>query len=688
MGCLVPLVKCLQIMREVWVVSMNYSEAWLKYNKISNHNLSDVALFCDFEGETRATAGKELEEGFLRLYGRKLVQAGNETEFLEKRAGVWLRIDGSQSVSKEGYHINCTEGRCILTAASKAGVLYGVFALLRNLVVFQVENYDQWSFEERKEPYQPLRMLNHWDNMDGSIERGYSGRSFFFQEEEILLNDRTRDYARMAASIGINGVVINNVNVKGAATALISDRYYDKLKVLSELFSSYGIKLFLSINFAAPLELGGLNTADPCKEEVRSWWAEKAKEVWRRVPALGGFLIKADSEGRPGPFTYGRTHADGANMLAEAVKPFGGLVIWRCFVYNCQQDWRDTRTDRARAGYDNFMPLDGSFAEQVILQIKNGPMDFQVREPISPLFGGLKKTNMMLEVQIAQEYTGQQRHVCYLLPWFKEILGFHTHCGSIEDTIAEIISGRTYQNKRGGIAAVANTGNDYNWTGHDLAAANLYGFGRLAFDPMLTAKEIAGEWVVQTFGTSKKVMGNILKILMESWPAYEKYTSPLGIGWMVKPNHHYGPDVDGYEYDRWGTYHRADHLGIGVDRTEKGTGYCLQYNEPLAGQYADRKTCPEELLLFFHHVEYTHLLSSGKTVLQHIYDTHFEGAEEAKQFQELWKELEGELEGAAYERTLERFRHQELHSAEWRDVINSYFYRKTGIADQLGRKLY
>lgn len=670
------------------VIGMNYSEAWLKYNKISNYNLSDVALFCDFEGETKTTAAKELEEGFLRLYGRKLVQAGNEAEFLEKRAGVWLRINGSQSVSKEGYHISCKEGRCILTAASKAGVLYGVFALLRNLVVFQVENYDQWSFEERKEPYQPLRMLNHWDNMDGSIERGYSGSSFFFQQDEILLNDRTRDYARMVASVGINGVVINNVNVKGAATALISDRYYDKLKVLSELFSSYGIKLFISINFAAPLELGGLSTADPCREEVRCWWAEKAKEVWRKVPALGGFLIKADSEGRPGPFTYGRTHADGANMLAEAVKPFGGLVIWRCFVYNCQQDWRDTRTDRARAGYDNFMPLDGSFAEQVILQIKNGPMDFQVREPISPLFGGLKNTNMMLEVQIAQEYTGQQRHVCYLLPWFKEILNFHTHCGSIEDTIAEIISGRTYQNKQGGIVAVTNTGSDYNWTGHDLAAANLYGFGRLAFDPRLTAKELAGEWIVQTFGTSEKVMDHILKILIKSWPVYEKYTSPLGIGWMVKPNHHYGPDVDGYEYDRWGTYHRADHRGIGVDRTEKGTGYCLQYNEPLAGQYADRNACPEELLLFFHHVEYTHLLSSGKTVLQHIYDTHFEGAEEAKQFQELWKELEGELEGAVYERTLERFRHQELHSAEWRDVINSYFYRKTGIADQLGRKLY
>ena len=666
---------------------MNYSDCWLKYNKISDSNKSELILYCNSEGKIIENAIEELTNGFLSLYGRKLVKAKEESIQLAK-TGITIIIDPAVAINKEGYSIRCKEGKCTVTAGSEAGALYGVFALLRSLVASNVENYDTWSFTEEKEPYNPLRMLNHWDNMTGDIERGYSGKSFFFSENEILINDRTKAYARMVASVGINAVVINNVNVKGAATALISERYYDKLRIVSEIFYSYGVKLYLSINFAAPMELGGLETADPCDEKVRLWWLKKAEEIWKNIPDMGGFLVKADSEGRPGPFTYGRTHADGANMLAEAVKPFGGLVIWRCFVYNCQQDWRDAKTDRARAGYDNFMPIDGKFAEQVILQIKNGPMDFQVREPISPLFGGLKKTNMMLEVQIAQEYTGQQRHVCYLLPWFKEILAFNTHCGSENSTVAEIVSGRTYHNSHCGMAAVANTGNDPNWTGHDLAAANLYGFGRLAFDTELTAEKIAEEWIALTFGQDKKVKENILKILMMSWPAYEKYTSPLGIGWMVKPNTHYGPDVDGYEYDRWGTYHRADHKGIGVDRTENGTGYCLQYNEPLASIYSDKKTCPEELLLFFHHVGYDYVLSSGKTILQQIYDTHFDGANDAEQFLELWKELQELLEDEVYKRALERFQHQQVHAAEWRDVINSYFYRKTGIADLKGRRLY
>jgi len=300
----------------------------------------------------------------------------------------------------------------------------------------------------------------------------------------------------------------------------------------------------------------------------------------------------------------------------------------------------------------------------------------------------LKKTNMMLEVQIAQEYTGQQRHVCYLIPWFKQILAFNTHCSNQNGTVADIVSGRTYKNNYCGMVAVTNTGDDENWTGHDFAAANLYGLGRLSFDTSLTAEEIAKEWITQTFGLNEKVMENVLKILMMSWPVYEKYTSPLGIGWMVKPNNHYGPDVDGYEYDRWGTYHKADHKAIGMDRTDNGTGYCNQYNEPLASMYADIKTCPEDVILFFHHVEYDYVLSSGKTVLQHIYDTHFEGAEEAGQFLEMWKELQGQVEVDTYQRAYNRFTNQKEHAREWRDVINSYFYRKTLILDQNGRPLY
>ncbi len=673
---------------------MDYSNCWLQYNQISDANRSAIILFCNIESSIIGSAVKELTFAFPLLYGRNIIRVNQESMYTSAESGIFLRLDesnerkNSHPLKADGYEISCLKGKCMISASSETGLLYGVFALLRVLQTQKVTDFDAWSYEEEKTPSNPMRMLNHWDNMGGDIERGYSGKSFFFSEEEVIVNERIKAYARLVASVGLNAVVINNVNVKGAATELITDRYYSKLSMLSDILSDYGVKLFLSINFAAPMELGGLPTADPCDTTVISWWARKAEEIFKNVPKLGGFLVKADSEGRPGPFTYQRTHADGANMLADAIRPFGGLVIWRCFVYNCQQDWRDTTVDRAKAGYDNFMPLDGKFADNVILQIKNGPMDFQVREPISPLFGGLKKTNMMLEVQIAQEYTGQQRHVCYLIPWFKQILAFDTYCDAKNRTIADIVSGRTYDNDNAGIAAVANTGNDFNWTGHELAASNWYGFGRLAFDTELSAEDIAKEWILQTFGSNEKVTQNILKILMMSWPAYEKYTSPLGIGWMVKPNHHYGPDVDGYEYDRWGTYHKANHKGIGVDRTANGTNFCSQYNEPLASMYANITTCPEELLLFFHHVGYDHILSSGKTVLQHIYDTHFEGAKEAQHFLELWMELQGLIDEDAYERALNRFLHQKDHAKEWCDVVNSYFYRKTGIEDQYNRQLY
>ncbi len=681
---------------------MNYTSCWLQYQRLSAANESEVAVYHELDGTVIEKAVKELSRAFRSLYNRSIHVAAGLDEYNRSGASILLQLDKvtdcasrektggefSGKQSPEGYRLECTGGKCTISAASDAGLLYGVFALIRNLQLKQVTDYDFFSYSEEKAPYNPLRMLNHWDNIEGHIERGYSGRSFFFKDNELLISDRTEAYARMIASIGINGVVINNVNVRGMAPRLISDQYYDKLRSMLDLFASYGIKLFLSVDFAAPMDIGGLATADPCDDSVRGWWRDKAKEVWENLPGFGGFLVKADSEGRPGPYTYDRSQADGANTLAEAVRPYEGLIIWRCFVYDCQQDWRDLRMDRARAAYDNFMPLDGEFADNVILQIKNGPMDFQVREPVSPLFGGLKKTNMILEVQLAQEYTGQQRHVCYLIPWFKEILDFHTCCGKAQDTVAQIVSGRTYGSQNCGMAAVANTGNDANWTGHDLAAANLYGFGRLAFDTALAAEEIAEEWITQTFGADTRVHAAILKILMMSWPAYEKYTSPLGIGWMVKPGSHYGPDVDGYEYDKWGTYHKADHKALGVDRTANGTGYCSQYNEPLASVYADVKTCPEELILFFHRLEYNYVLSSGKTVLQHIYDTHFEGAEEAAQFLAMWKELEGLVEKEAYFRVEDRLKHQAAHAREWRDVINSYFYRKTGIPDAHGRLIF
>jgi alpha-glucuronidase len=665
---------------------MNYEKGWLNYHRYKPGVCPKyIGQLYYFEEEpVLRSAIEELKVAAKGMFDSKLVELQvKDNTAVTYNEGIFLKVNIESAMSEEGYRITGTNSLVTIEGSTSRGVLYGVFAFLRRIQ----KSTELSNFKEEKNPDNPLRMLNHWDNMDGSIERGYAGESFFFKDNELIINNRTKDYARLAASVGINGVVINNVNVKGAATWLITDRYFDKLKSLQNIFKSYGIKLFLSLNFAAPMEFGELSTADPLSEEVKNWWQDRIKLVYQQLPELGGFLIKADSEGRPGPFTYNRSHSEGANMLAADVKPYNGLIIWRCFVYNCKQDWRDKKTDRARASYDNFRPLDGSFDENVILQIKNGPMDFQVREPVASLFGAMNETNQMLEVQIAQEYTGQQKHVCYLMPSFKEILQFHT-CYGDKDTVGEIISGKASGSRNCGITAVANTGNDSNWTGHDLAAANLYGFGRLAFEMGLSAEEIGEEWIRATFGNEKKVVDTILELLMMSWPAYEKYTSPLGIGWMVNPNHHFGPNVDGYEYDRWGTYHRADRFGIGVDRSSKGTGYATTYREPNAQLYESKETCPEELLLFFHYVEYNYCLKSGKTLIQHIYDTHFEGVEEAAHMFALWERLTDYIPKEIHNRVKERLAFQKNHAIEWRDVICSYFNRKSGIPDIKGREIY
>lgn len=660
-----------------------WTQGWLSYSTkkaCENHKYVEKISFQGFDKENIVlqNAIKELELGITGMLSVK-----TEISF-EKQLSAGLLIIKNDEIAVEGYIIEEKEGILTLQASDENGMLYGVFELLRQI---SMEKSLKGIYISAQ-PDNPFRMYNHWDNMNGSIERGYSGKSFFFENEEVVVNERTRDYCRLVASVGINAVVINNVNVVGPATYLITDRYMDKVKEMTDLFAGFGIKLFLSLNFAAAIELGGPNSADPLEPEVIKWWEQKIAEVYKKIPNLGGFLVKADSEGRPGPFTYGRTQADGANMLADIIKPYGGIIIWRCFVYNCQQDWRDYKTDRARAAYDNFIQMDGDYHDNVILQIKNGPMDFQIREPLSPLLGGLKKTNQMLEVQVAQEYTGHQIDVCYLIPMFKEILEFKTYCAEENDTIADVISGRTLGNKNTGIAAVVNTGNDKNWTGNDLAGANFYGFGRLAYNMKLSAEEIAEEWIRQALSNDAEVVEKVLKILMESRTTYEKYTSPLGIGWMVTPHEHYGPSIDGYEYSRWGTYHRADHLGMGVDRSDKGTGYAQQYYEPNASMYNNMETCPEELLLFFHHVSYTYTLKSGKTLIQHIYDTHFEGVEEVEAMIASWTTLKDKVDEEIFAVVSERFNRQLVNAKEWRDQVNTYFYRKSGIADEKGRMIY
>lgn len=678
-----------------------YEPCWLRYERKDQYDpLWFEAIVAKGTSSIFRVAVEELRNGLSSMVGIE-PQVVQETK--QTINAVWLGtledeefrrqlVGGEETelVHPEGYVIRSDAHggpfRVCIIGKTDYGVLYGAFHFLRLLQMG--ENIAHLSIVEQ--PKNRLRMINHWDNMDGSIERGYAGRSIFFADGQFVKQkQRIKDYARLLASVGINSISINNVNVHQTETKLITEEFLPDVAEVADIFRSYGIKTFLSINYASPIEIGGLPTADPLDPEVRRWWKETAKRIYQYIPDFGGFVVKADSEFRPGPFTYGRDHAEGANMLAEALVPFGGLVIWRCFVYNCQQDWRDRTTDRAKAAYDHFKPLDGQFRENVILQIKNGPMDFQVREPVSPLFGAMPNTNQMMEVQITQEYTGQQKHLCFLIPQWKEVLEFDTYAKGKGSKVKKVVDGSLFGYHYSGITGVSNVGDDPNWTGHTLAQANLYGFGRLAWNPDLSAEEIANEWIVQTFGDDPQVIEAVSWMLLASWRIYENYTSPLGVGWMVNPGHHYGPNVDGYEYSHWGTYHYADRDGIGVDRTvATGTGYTAQYFPENAAMYESLDTCPDELLLFFHHVPYTHRLHSGETVIQHIYNTHFKGVEQTKELKKRWEQLKGKIDEKRYNDVLERLTIQVEHAKEWRDVINTYFYRKSGIDDQYGRKIY
>ncbi len=561
------------------------------------------------------------------------------------------------------------EGEDVVLAGPGRGLLYASFTLLEKLAL------GQEILPETSAPRYPLRMLDHWDNADGTIERGYAGNSFFFREGRPVCDARTRDYARLLASVGLNGCCLNNVNVFGEALELITGKYDGVLREIGDTLEEYGVGLWLCVNFAAPLDQGGLPTADPLDPEVRTWWQETCDRLFAAVPNLKGFLVKADSEGRPGPQTYGRTQAEGANMLGSAVKPHGGTILWRCFVYNCTQDWRDGKTDRARAQYDTFAPLDGAFGENVLLQAKNGPVDFQVREPVSPLLLRLERTRSIVEFQLAQEYTGQQWHVCYLAPLMKEVLDFTGSRGRVKDRISAV-------------SAVSNTGEDFNWCGHDLAAANLYAFGRLCWDPDSDARALAREWICLTYGPDPVVEDAVTDILMRSREVYEQYTSPLGLGWLCWPPTHYGPSPDGFEYDRWGTYHKATCREIGVERGTGGTGYSEQYGPELGALYGNMDTCPEELLLFFHRVPYGYRMKDGRTLLQRIYDDHFAGFAAAEEMARAWDGLEGRVPEDAFRRVRERFREQVRSAREWRDIINSWLYRLTLIPDEGGREIY
>jgi alpha-glucuronidase len=591
-----------------------------------------------------------------------------------------LGAEGPEPLGEEGFTCAREGGTTTVTASGGRGLLYGLFHVVRL-------GDDAFRGERAREVHRPalaLRMLDHWDNVAvhpvmGQVERGYAGGSLFWRDGGARGElDRVRAYGRLLAACGINAVSVNNVNVHAAEARLLTDRIGEVADIAGAL-RPYGIRTHLSVSFAAPVTLGGLPTADPLDEAVRGWWAEATRRVYEAIPDFGGYVVKADSEGQPGPFAYGRSHAEGANLLAAALEPFGGTVHWRAFVYDHRQDWRDRTTDRARAAYDHFVPLDGEFADNAVLQVKHGPMDFQVREPVSPLIGAMPRTRLAVELQATQEYTGQQRHVCWLGPMWSEVLRFRPQPELPVGALA-----------RGGLVAVSNVGDDPFWTGHPLAQANLYTFGRLAWQPDAEPHAVLDEWIGLSFPDAPSQLGGGLHAVLDgSWRTYEKYTAPLGVGFMVQPGHHYGPSVDGYEYSPWGTYHFADRDGVGVDRgAASGTGYAGQYGKPWAGLYESPDSCPDELLLFFHHVPYGHVLKSGKSVIQHIYDTHFEGVEEAEEARAVWASLAGLVDPARHARVAERYEEQLRSAREWRDQVNSYFFRKSGVPDERGREIY
>ena len=573
-----------------------------------------------------------------------------------RQAGVEIRLTVDKTMG-DGWRVE--NGALI---GGETGVLYGAYGLL--LAKFAGQALPQGE----QKPFYPLRMLNCWDNAEGTVERGYAGRSLFFEGGVFAYEEeRMRQLGRMMASVGLNVLCINNVNVHDPAHKLIEEEWLPQLAEMAAIFRAYGVKLMLSIDYAHPIR-HGVPTADPLDERVAAWWQERAQIVYRYIPNLAGFLVKADSEHRPGPFTYNRTHADGANMLAKALAPFGGKLVWRCFVYNCKQDWRDKTTDRPKAAYDTYQPLDGQFDENVILQIKNGPYDFQVREPVSPLLYALKKTTMAIEFQLAQEYTGQQIDIYAMPPMWKEVF--------------DDLPPATVQ----AIAAVPNFGRDDNYTGHPFAAVNFYGFGRFAWDPKADPAEVVRTWVKLTYDLPQAQEDALHAMLMGSRGVYEKYTATLGLGWMVEPHVHYGPNPMGYEYSLWGTYHRADHTAVGIDRTDAGTGYVSQYPAHLKARYENLATCPDEMKLFFHRLRYDDVMADGRTLLQRIYDDHFEGVEEVEAMAKTLATLD--IPSPDREVAAERMQLQLQNAREWRDVINTFFHRLSAVEDVKGRKIY
>jgi len=550
-----------------------------------------------------------------------------------------------KGLAMDGYTIKNQSGKTVIAAANDAGLLYGAYHLLR----LQATGQATASLDIKEEPFYDLRILNHWDNPNGTVERGFAGKSIFLNPNP----ERMKMYARANASVGINGTVLNNVNAKPEALSTAS---LEKAKAIADQLRPYNIRVYLSINFASPIKVGGLETADPLNAEVVKWWKNKVNEIYKMIPDFGGFLVKANSEGEPGPQDFGRTHADGANMLADVLKPHKGIVMWRAFVYKAQSP------DRANQAYEEFMPLDGQFRDNVIIQIKNGPIDFQPREPYSPLFTAMQKTPMMVEFQITQEYLGAANHLAYLAPMWKEFFSF------VKPASLRAMAG------------VANIGDDTNWCGHHFAQSNWYAFGRLAWNPNLTSEEIAKEWIAQTFTlpTAAANSSSLLQLMLESREAVVSYMMPLGLHHIFAGTHHYGPEPwyapRGVRVD-WTPpyYHKADSIGLGFDRTLKGSANVKQYPDELCRLYNDINTCPENLITWFHHVPWDYKMKSGRTFWNELCHKYDEGVHQARHFLAVWDAMQPYVDQQRFEEVQRKLRIQARDAEWWRDACLLYF---------------
>lgn len=581
-------------------------------------------------------------------------------------------VDPTLDLKNDGFIIQGGPRDRTIKAKTEIGALYGKYALQRLEATGKADE----NLDIREEPSYEHRILNHWDNLDNTVERGYAGWSIWHWGEPVPV-EFIKEYARLNASVGINGSVLNNVN---ATPEMLRRDYLERVAEIADIMRPYGVRVYLSVNFSSPAQLGGLPDSDPLRPEVQKWWADKVAEIYGLIPDFGGFLVKANSEGLPGPQDFGRTHADGANMLADALKPFDGIVMWRAFVYSPKS------SDRACQAYDEFAPLDGQFRDNVLIQIKNGPVDFQPREPFSPLFGHMPNTQMMAEFQITQEYLGFSNHLVYLIPLFKECLDSDTYCKGEGSTIADITTGKLYPDvyNTTAIAGVANIGRDENWCGHHFAQSSWYGFGRMAWDVTLTAEEIAQEWLEQTFTSDPDFVEPVLDMMMTSREAAVDYMMPLGFHHIFAWTHHYGPepwcDIPGARAD-WlpKYYHKADAEGVGFDRTRNGSGNVDQYHEPLASLYNSIETCPEELLLWFHHVPWTHKMSSGRTLWDEICHRYDRGVKKVREYQAVWEQAKPYVDAGRWEAVRAKLEIQESDARWWRDACVQYFGEFSGM---------